>query len=123
MERVADGLSDTRSARAKKILPAGALLWAWEANTEFEEVAGQVWLILIPNSNLLISIISRSTMGGAWIQSRSPRIAPPRPRPLLHPLRVRPITQTMRDIEGDAEVDAMNPRPREPVAKNTRRQR
>ena len=49
MERVADGLSDTRSARAKKILPAGALLWAWEANTEFEEVAGQTWLILLPN--------------------------------------------------------------------------
>ena len=28
VERVADGLSDTRSARAQKILPAGALLWA-----------------------------------------------------------------------------------------------
>ena len=26
--RVADGLTDKRSARAKKILPAGALLWA-----------------------------------------------------------------------------------------------
>ena len=37
--------------RFKKILPAGALLcslWAWEANTEFEEVAGQTWLILLP---------------------------------------------------------------------------
>ena len=29
--RVADGLTDKKSARAKKILSAGALLWAWEA--------------------------------------------------------------------------------------------
>ena len=47
--RVADGLTDKRSARAKKILPAGALLWAWDADPEFDEKAGEQWLILLPN--------------------------------------------------------------------------
>ena len=45
---VADGLQDTRSARAKKILPAGALLWGWDADPEYDEVAGEQWLILLP---------------------------------------------------------------------------
>ena len=27
-----------------KILPAGALLWAWEADADFEEAAGEQWL-------------------------------------------------------------------------------
>ena len=48
VKRVADGLQDTRSARAKKILPAGALLWGWEADPEYDEVAGEQWLILLP---------------------------------------------------------------------------
>eukprot|EP00966_Prymnesium_polylepis_P333741 7389166-Prymnesium_polylepis.1 len=43
--RVADGLTDKRSSRAKKILPAGALLWAWDADPEFDEAAGEQWLI------------------------------------------------------------------------------
>ena len=47
--RVADGLTDKRSARAKKILPAGALLWAWDADPAFEEKAGEQWLILLPD--------------------------------------------------------------------------
>ena len=47
--RVADGLTDKRSKRAQKILPAGALLWAWEENKEFKEKAGEQWLILLPN--------------------------------------------------------------------------
>lgn len=46
--RVADGLSDKRSARARKVLPAGAILWAWDADPEFDEVAGEQWLILLP---------------------------------------------------------------------------
>lgn len=46
--RVADGLTDKRSARAKKLLPAGALLWQWEADPEFEEAAGEQWMILLP---------------------------------------------------------------------------
>ena len=46
--RVADGLTNTRSARARKILPAGALLWAWDADPEFGEKAGEQWLILLP---------------------------------------------------------------------------
>ena len=47
--RVADGLTDKKSAKAKKILPAGALLWAWEADADFEEKAGEQWLILLPD--------------------------------------------------------------------------
>ena len=47
--RIADGLTDTRSARAKKILPAGALLWAWDADSEYNEKAGEQWLILLPD--------------------------------------------------------------------------
>ena len=46
--RVADGLTDMRSARAKKLLPAGAVLWAWDADREFGEVAGEQWLTLLP---------------------------------------------------------------------------
>ena len=46
--RVADGLTDKRSSRAKKILPAGALLWEWDADPQFDEQAGEQWLILLP---------------------------------------------------------------------------
>jgi hypothetical protein len=48
VKRVADGLTDTRSARAKKILPAGALLWTWDADAEYNEAAGEQWLVLLP---------------------------------------------------------------------------
>ena len=47
--RVADGLTNRRSSRAKKILPAGAMLWAWDADPEFGESAGEKWLALLPN--------------------------------------------------------------------------
>lgn len=46
--RVADGLTDKRSQRARDVLPAGALLWAWEADAEFDEPAGEKWLVLHP---------------------------------------------------------------------------
>jgi hypothetical protein len=49
VKRVADGLTDTRSSRAKKILPGGALLWAWDADPERDEKAGERWLILLPS--------------------------------------------------------------------------
>ena len=49
--RVADGLTDKRSKRAQKILPAGALLWAWDADPEFNEQAGEQWLILLRLKN------------------------------------------------------------------------
>ena len=48
VKRIADGLTDKRSKRAQAILPAGALLWAWDADPDFEEVAGEQWLILLP---------------------------------------------------------------------------
>ena len=35
--------------RARKTLPAGALLWAWEADPEYNEQAGEKWLILLPD--------------------------------------------------------------------------
>ena len=46
--RVADGLSDKRSKRARSVLPAGAVLWAWDADPEFDEEAGEQWLFLLP---------------------------------------------------------------------------
>ena len=48
VKRVADGLTNTRSERARKILPAGALLWAWDPDPDFDEHAGEKWLILLP---------------------------------------------------------------------------
>ena len=45
--RVADGVSD-RKVRGRKILPAGAVLWAWDADPQFDEKAGEQWLILLP---------------------------------------------------------------------------
>ena len=47
VKRVADGLTD-KAIRGKKILPAGALLWAWDADPEYDEAAGEKWLILLP---------------------------------------------------------------------------
>ena len=48
LPRVADGLTDKRSERAKTVLPAGMLLWTWEADPEFDEPAGEKWLALLP---------------------------------------------------------------------------
>ena len=47
--RVADGLTDKKSPRARKVLPAGMVLWAWEADPEFDEAAGEQWLALLPS--------------------------------------------------------------------------
>ena len=47
--RIADGLTDKRSQRARSILPGGAVLWAWDADPEFEEAAGEQWLVLLPS--------------------------------------------------------------------------
>ena len=48
VKRVADGLTDKRSSRAQKVLPAGAVLWAWDADPDFDEAAGEQWLLLLP---------------------------------------------------------------------------
>ena len=45
--RVADGVKDRKTPNGK-VLPAGAVLWAWEADAEYEEEAGQEWLFLLP---------------------------------------------------------------------------
>ena len=46
--RIADGLTDTKTARGKALCPAGAVLWQWDADAEFGEVAGEKWLVLLP---------------------------------------------------------------------------
>ena len=46
--RVADGLTDKTSSRARKILPAGMLLIAWDADADHEEHAGEKWMALLP---------------------------------------------------------------------------
>ena len=38
VKRVADGLTDKRSRQAKKILLQGAILWAWDADPEYEDL-------------------------------------------------------------------------------------
>jgi len=48
VKRVADGLTDARSKKAQKVLPAGAILWAWDADPDYKEVAGEKWLFLLP---------------------------------------------------------------------------
>ena len=30
------------------MLPAGAVLWAWDADPDFDEAAGEQWLFLLP---------------------------------------------------------------------------
>ena len=39
---------DKRSARAKKILPRGFVLWGWDADPEYDEREGAEWLNLHP---------------------------------------------------------------------------
>ena len=36
------------SPRAQTVLPAGMVLWAWDADPEFDEPAGEKWLALLP---------------------------------------------------------------------------
>ena len=48
VKRVADGLTHKRTERCTNILPAGALLWAWDADADFDEQAGEQWLFLLP---------------------------------------------------------------------------
>ena len=51
--RVADGLSDMRSKRARSVLPAGAVLWAWDADPEFDEAAGEQWVVVAPGHRVV----------------------------------------------------------------------
>ena len=49
VKRVADGLTDRRSKRARAVLPAGMLLLGWEADASFAEKPGEIWLALLPS--------------------------------------------------------------------------
>ena len=46
---IADGKTTKRSKACKALFPAGALLWAWDADPEFDECAGEQWLVLHPH--------------------------------------------------------------------------
>ena len=48
VKRVADGLTDTKSSRARKVLPAGMCLLGWESDSKWAEKAGERWLGLLP---------------------------------------------------------------------------
>ena len=48
VKRVADGIRDRRSKKGQAILPGGAVLWAWDADPEFDETAGEQLLVLLP---------------------------------------------------------------------------
>ena len=50
-KQIADGVVTKKSALCtpKTILPAGAMLWAWDADPEYEEAAGEQWLVLHPD--------------------------------------------------------------------------
>ena len=87
VKRVADGLVDKASARAKKILPAGALLWAWDADPEYDERAGEKWLMLLPKKwNKQVQYAWRfdpcelAPPGTARPPPRAPRFEPGAPR-------------------------------------------
>ena len=61
--RVADGLTDKRSKRAQKILPGGAVLWAWDADPEFDRQQVSNGLYCCPASGIQRSI-RMCTAGG-----------------------------------------------------------
>ena len=86
VKRVADGLNDTKSERSKKILPAGAVLWAWDADPEYDEEAGEEWLFLRPekwNSHVQYGWrydpCELAPQGAARPPPREPRIDPEDP--------------------------------------------
>ena len=81
--RVADGLTHYRSARCKKPLPAGAVLWAWDADPAYDEQAGEEWLFLAPEKwNRHVQYAWRydpselTPQGAARPPPRAPRLDP-----------------------------------------------
>lgn len=48
--QAADGETDKKSARCKKVLPAGALRIKWPADVDFDEDESYVWSMLNPKS-------------------------------------------------------------------------
>lgn len=48
--QAADGRTDKKSTRCKKILPAGALRIKWEADADYDEDESYVWSILSPRT-------------------------------------------------------------------------
>lgn len=77
VKRVADGLLDKKSKRAQKVLPAGTVLWAWDADPEFGEKAGEEWLFLLPkkyNKQVLYSWrLDPRDLGGERFEGERPR--------------------------------------------------
>lgn len=78
VKRVADGLNDKRSSRAKKILPAGELLWAWDADADFDEQEGEEWLVFyFPRSGTSTCITAGTSVRASYLRTQSarPRVA------------------------------------------------
>ena len=80
--RVADGLTDKRSSRAKLILPAGMVLWAWDADPQFEEPAGSKWLALLPKKFNKQQVYSWRLAPSEFGRAAAPQSAAARPRNL-----------------------------------------
>ena len=89
VRRVADGLTDKASSRAKKILPAGALLWAWDADPEYDELAGEKWLVLQPQK-------WNKHVQYAWRYDPCELLPQGSPRPPPRAPRVDPVRPLMR---------------------------
>ena len=79
VKRVADGLTDQRSARAKKILPAGALLWAWDADPDRDEAAGTRAHTLTTLHYFYLTTLTCARVGSRPIPH--PTSTPPHPTP------------------------------------------
>ena len=82
--RVANGLSDRHSERAKTVLPAGMVLWAWEADPEreFDEPAGEKWLALLPKKWNKQQLYSWRLAPSEFGRAAAPQSAAARPRNL-----------------------------------------
>ena len=73
---------DKRSARAKKILPRGFVLWGWDADPEYDEREGAEWLNLHPkkwNAHVQYACGAGTLIESLWRalgapHSRAPRV-------------------------------------------------
>ena len=95
MVRVADGVTDKKSARCVKPLPGGTVLWAWDADPDFGEAAGEQWLTLLPKKWNPSTHKQVLTCGVTIRVSLEPRR---RPRQTLG-ARMRAVLSMMRECE------------------------
>ena len=99
VKRVADGLTHKRTERCKSILPAGALLWGWDADPRFDEKEGEQWMVLHPDKY-------NRHVQYAWrfdpCELQAPGQQKPRPRePLVDDAMMLLLTETADDRSFD----------------------